>query len=86
MESLLRQIDERLRRIEERLAPPDPAATGIDPEKLYSPKEVAELAHISRSAVYKHLRGRLPVVKTGTAKLLIRGADLLAFLEDRTAL
>ena len=58
----------------------------IEPDAIYTAKEVAEMLRCGLTNVYKLAKdGHLAVIRigTGTKGFRFRGSDLLAFLDDR---
>lgn len=60
------------------------ADTKIDADKLYTFKEIADLFGVAYNTVYQYVhKGELPIAVNTLKNKQIRGADVIAFLQER---
>src|SRR4051812_32914291 len=81
MESRLTELEERIARLERRLAQP-----ALEPTTLYTMAEVAERLRCGKTNVYDLVDEKaLAVVRVGAGNggLRVRGSDLIDFLDSR---
>lgn len=73
-----------LQRVEQKLDRLLGDTSGPDPDRRYTPREAADVLGVARSTVYGLIaEGKLSRCATGTAKVLVTGAELRRFLSTQ---